>query len=158
MRKNNVQCALRNTATGIGAGIIAGFAGTVAITVCQMIERKITDRKEDAGPANAVEKTLDIQPKPGTKKKLAKRVHWVYGTSWGIIRGLLGVCGFNKWVATGLHYGAITGAAMAVAPLEDQNPVEDWSLKEIAIDLGHHAVYALTVGFVFDAIYNGKRN
>lgn len=35
----------------IGCGLIAGFAGTVAITISQMIEMKITNRSMSDAPA-----------------------------------------------------------------------------------------------------------
>ena len=143
---------MKEIGTGVGVGLIAGIAGTIAITLCHELEMKITGRAESAGPANAVEKALDIHPEPGTKKKLSWEVHWVYGTLRGAVRGLLGVTGINKWTATLAHYAAITGTAMAMAPLEGAKPVKEWEPKDIAIDLGHHAVYALTVGWVFDAI------
>lgn len=156
MKRNKAQVALNRTAETLGASIIAGFAGTVAITVSQMIEMQITKRKAGVGPANAVEKTLHILPKPGTKKKLANEIHWVYGTLWGLVHGLLSAFGINKWLATGIHYTAITGTGMAVAPLEGQSPVTDWRAGEIAVDMIHHAVYAITVGCVFNAIVNDK--
>ena len=88
MKTNEVSKDLRRFGTGIGVGVIAGLAGTLAVTVSQLIEMRITKRKEGVGPANAVEKTLDIHPEPGTKKQLAHRVHWTYGTLWGAVRGL----------------------------------------------------------------------
>ena len=156
MKKNQAQRSLNKSAETIGAAIMAGIAGTIAITISQMIEMKITDRKAGTGAANAVEKTLQIYPQPGTKKRFTKEIHWVYGTSWGLVRGLLSAFGINKWVATAIHFGAITGAAMAIAPLEGQPPVKEWTSKKIGIDLLHHAVYALITGCVFDAIVNDK--
>ena len=138
-------------------GIMAGLAGTVAITISQMIEMQITERKAGTGPANAVEKTLDIYPEPGTKKRLSQQVHWTYGTMWGIVRGILSAAGINKWVATGVHFGAITGTAMAMAPLEGQKPVKQWTAKEVSVDILHHAVYAMAAGLVFDAIFDSGK-
>ncbi len=156
MKNDQLQCSLKKLGTGIGVGIMAGLAGTIAITVSQMIEVQITERKASTGPADAVEKTLDIKPKPGTKKRLSQEVHWTYGTLWGTVRGILSALGMNKWVATGVHFGAITGTAMAMAPLEGQKPVKEWSAKDVGIDLLHHAVYAIAAGLVFDAIYDSE--
>jgi hypothetical protein len=156
MGRNKIGCIAKEIGTGIGVGLIAGLAGTIAITLSQEIEMKITGRAESTGPAKAVEGTLDLRPAPGTEKKLSWEVHWVYGTLWGAVRGLLGITGINKLAATSVHYAAITGTAMAMAPLEGAEPVNKWKPKDIAIDMAHHAVYALTVGCVFDALYNSK--
>ena len=136
---------------------MAGLAGTAAITLTQMIEMKINHRKPSDAAIKAVEKTLDIHPNAGTRTQFGNRVHWVYGTSWGIVRGLLGITGMGRVLATTVHYVAITGTGMAMAPLEDAEPVMKWDKKTIAIDLFHHAVYAVATGLVFDAIYRKKK-
>ena len=156
MKRNKPMSALKTIGTGIGVGLIAGMAGTVAITVSQMIEMRITNRKAGLGPANAVGKTLDIQAKPGSKHRFATEIHWVYGTLWGVLRGLLGVAGAGSLAASAAHFTAVTTAGMAMAPLEGQPPVTEWNAKEVAIDLLHHAVYAAVVGCVFDAIYKSR--
>lgn len=156
MKSESFYKALRSAGTGIGVGILAGIAGTAAITLSQTIEMKITNRKARNGPVKAVEKTLNIHAQEGHTEQMNQQIHWVYGTSWGIVRGLLGITGLNKWVATLIHYTAITSTGMAMAPLEDEEPVSSWDAKTIALDLMHHAVYALAAGFVFDAIY--KKN
>lgn len=143
---------LEKIGTGIGVGIMAGVAGTAAITLSQMIEMKINNRKPGEGPIKAVERTLDIHPNAGTRAQFGNRVHWIYGTSWGIVRGLLGITGMGRVLATTVHYVAITGVGMAIAPLEDVEPVMKWDKKTVAIDLFHHAVYAVAAGLVFDAI------
>lgn len=156
MSRNKALEVADKIGESIGVGMMAGAAGTVAITLCQMAEMKMTGRKAGVGPANAVEKTLNLHPEPGTKKNLSWKIHWVYGTLWGVARGILGAAGMNKWAATGAHFAAITGTAMALAPLEGQNPIKEWTAKEIALEIVHHAAYAITVGLVFDAIFNSE--
>ncbi|MEO6830896.1 MAG: hypothetical protein ABI169_01755, partial [Chitinophagaceae bacterium] len=70
---------LEKVGTGIGVGIMAGLAGTAAITLSQMIEMKINYRKPSEESIKAVEKTLDIHPNAGTRTQFGNRVHWVYG-------------------------------------------------------------------------------
>lgn len=138
----------------IGKGIIAGLAGTLAITISQMIEMKITKRKPSSTPADAADKVLDIEPtEDGSKQKLSQQVHWAYGTGWGVMRGLLSAAGINGWAATGLHFAAVEGTAMAMLPgLNLAPPVKKWGAKEIGKEMLHHAVYAIAAGLVFDAI------
>jgi hypothetical protein len=156
MKTNKPGSILKTVGTGIGVGLIAGIAGTAAITMSQMIEMRLTKRKAGVGPANAVGKTLKIQAVPGTKHKLSTEIHWVYGTLWGVVRGILGITGAGAAASTAAHFTAITAAGMAMAPLEGQASVKEWSAKEISIDLLHHAVYAVAAGCVFDYIYNSK--
>ena len=137
----------------VGKGLIAGLAGTLAMTVSQMIEMKITKRKPSTAPAEAVKKTLDIEATPGNEKKFSNEVHYVYGTSWGVIRGLLSLVGITGFVATSVHLAAVWGTAITIEPkLKIAPPVTEWESKDIAIDIFHHVVYAVVAGIVFDAI------
>jgi hypothetical protein len=145
--------ALEKIGEGLGVGIIAGLAGTVAITLSQMLEMKIRNRKASTVPADAASKALDIEPKEGKKDQFSQRVHWVYGTSWGIARGLFGAAGLRGWQATALHGAAVLGTAMVIEPaLKVAPPINEWSKEDIIMDVVHHAVYAIAAGLVYDAI------
>jgi hypothetical protein len=75
---------------------MSGAAGTLAITLSQMIEMKITKGKPPDEPVAAAEKVLNVKPATEEDKiKLSQEVHWAYGTSWGIARGILGLLGFK---------------------------------------------------------------
>ena len=100
----------------IGKGLIAGLAGTLAMTVSQMIEMKITKRKPSTAPADAVKKALHIIPEPGNKKTFSNEVHYVYGTSWGVVRGLLSLVGLTGFAASSAHFAAVWGTAITIEP------------------------------------------
>lgn len=137
----------------IGKGLIAGLAGTLVMTVSQMIEMSITKRKPSSAPADAVKKALHIVPEPGNKKTFSNAVHYVYGTSWGVVRGLLSLVGLSGFVATSTHLAAVWGTAITIEPkLDIAPPVTQWKTKDIAVDIFHHAVYAIVAGVIFDAI------
>lgn len=154
----NKQSTHERTAIGalgaaIGKGLIAGLAGTVAITISQAIEMKITQRKASKAPARAVEKLFDIGPDPGTEDHLSKKVHWTYGTCWGTARGILSLCGLNGFAATAAHFAAVYGTALTVeTQLNIAPPLDEWEYKEFATGIIHHAVYAVVAGLVYDAI------
>ena len=98
-------------------------------------------------------KTLHIIPEPGHKKTFSNEVHYVYGTSWGVVRGLLSLVGLTGFAATSVHLAAIWGTAITIEPkLDIAPPVTQWKSKDIAVDIFHHAVYAIVAGIVFDAI------
>lgn len=144
---------LRELGAAIGKGLIAGLAGTIAITASQMIEIRITKRKSSNAPAKAVKKTLHMEATPGNNEDFSDEMHWVYGTSWGIMRGLLSMAGIAGFKATALHLATVWGTAVTIQPkLDIAPPLSEWEPKDIAIDIFHHAAYAVVAGLVYDAI------
>ena len=150
--------ALAELGTVIGVGLMAGLAGTLAITISQMIEMKITGREASDTPANAVREVLDIKPVTESKaKEVSNKIHWVYGTSLGLIRGALGLAGLRGLSATAIHYAAIWGGELLMLPaLKVVPPVTKEKPKAIATDGFHHLVYAIAAGVAFDTIYEKK--
>jgi len=140
----------------IGKGLLAGAAGTAAITASQMIEMKIDGRKPSTAPEQAAEKVFDIEPKDDkAKEHINQQMHWSYGVSWGIPRAILHLFGIKGSAATAIHFGAVMGTAMVMLPsMKLAPPVKEWGAKEIAIEALHHAVYAVTAGLICDAIFD----
>ncbi len=149
-----VEGNLGKIGSAIGRGLIAGLAGTAAITLSQMIEMKINHRETSFAPADAACKALGIEASEREQReKLSKEVHWVYGTLWGIPRGLLSLACITKIPATAIHLGAIYFTALTIQPdFEVRPPVTEWSKKDILIDGFHHAIYAIVAGLVFESI------
>ena len=154
MKKDKALTSLSEVGTAIGVGLMAGLAGTLAITISQMIEMKVTGREASDTPANAVREVLDIKPITESKtKEVSNKIHWVYGTSLGLIRGALSLAGLKGVSATAIHYAAIWGGELLMLPaLRVAPPVTKEKPKAIATDGFHHLVYAIAAGVVFDAI------
>jgi len=152
--QDNITESAAKIADALGKSLVAGLAGTVAITISQMIEMKITERPPSTTPAKAVEKTLEVAPaRQSNEKEFSQKIHWVYGISWGAARGILGLLGIRKWAATAIHYTAVTTTAFIMLPaLKVAPPLKKWGAKEISIELFHHVVYAIVAGLVYDAI------
>ena len=145
--------ALGALGAAIGKGLIAGLAGTIAMTVSQKIEMKITGRKPGNATVKAVKKVLHIHPGKDHAQDFSNEIHYTYGSVNGVLRGLLSMVGITGFTATSIHLAAIWGTAITIEPkLDIAPPVTDWSPKDIAIDIFHHAVYAIVTGLVFDAI------
>jgi hypothetical protein len=151
---NNSHSIAGKIALALGKGILAGMAGTAAITISQMIEMKISGRKPSETPAKAVNKVLHVQPADEEhKEQFVQEVHITYGTLWGIERGILDLAGLRGLPATMLHYGTVWGTAMVMLPSIDvAPPVKEWGPGEIAKDGMHHLIYAAVAGFVYDSI------
>ncbi len=149
---------LKDFGTALGVGLIAGLAGTVAITVSQMIEMKITKRDSSDAPVKAVEKVLDVEPvAEKDKPKVSQEIHWTYGTALGAVRGLLSLFGLTGPAATAAHFASVWGTSLVMLPsLDVAPPVTEEPPKAIAIDALHHAAYAVAAGLVFDAIMENQ--
>lgn len=148
-----------NLAGAIGKGLVAGFAGTAAMTVSSTLEAKLRGRAPSSAPARATAKMLGIKEfEDGVAEaRFNDLSHWGYGTGWGVVRGLLASAGLKPKAATAAHGAAIYGAAQVTLPaLEVAPPSIFWSKEEIAIDAFHHAVYAAATGLAYELVSNGR--
>jgi hypothetical protein len=154
--------AANTIATAIGKGLIAGVAGTAAMTVSSTLEAKLRGRTPSSAPARATAKVLGIAEFEDdvAQARFNDLSHWGFGTSWGVLRGLLGAAGLSGPQATALHGAAVYGNSQVMLPaLEIAPPSIFWAKEEIAIDAFHHAVYALATGIAYEALNgsNGAR-
>jgi hypothetical protein len=159
----------------LGKGLIAGLIGTVAMTISQLIEMKITKRGESSSTVKVGGQVLGVEPKgladqekekqsgkasesikekvEANEQKFGQLMHFGYGTGWGVARSVLDLTGIRGWPATTIHFGAIWGTALVMLPSTGASePITKWSPKEITIDIIHHAVYAIVVGCVYDGM------
>ena len=142
-------------ATAIGRGLIAGLAGTAAMTISSTVEARLRHRAFSTAPARATAKVLGIKEFDSdlAQARWNDLSHWGYGTGWGVLRGLLSATPMSPRAATLAHGAAIYGAAQVTLPaLEIAPPSIFWGAKEIAIDALHHAVYAAATGAAYAAI------
>jgi hypothetical protein len=146
--------------SAIGKGLLAGLAATAAITISQMIEMKITKREPSEAPVKVAKETIGVKPvNANEKERLSQELHWAYGTSWGVARGLISLTGLKGWPATLAHFTAIWGSSMIMLPMFNAAPpVYKEDAKAIAIDGFHHAVYAVAAGITYDALDAGSRH
>jgi hypothetical protein len=183
MADNTFFTGLSKAGDALGKGLIAGFAGTVAITISQMIEMQITQRSNSNAPVTVGGKALGVEPRgkaeqekekvesekkeaseevqqkvEANEQKFAQIMHFSYGTGWGVFRGALDLAGVHGPLADLTHFGAIWGAAQVMLPAAAGTPpITEWSPKQIAIDVMHHAVYACAVGLTYDAMRKAEK-
>jgi hypothetical protein len=142
-------------ANNIGKGVLAGAAGTAAMTVSSTLEAKLRGRPFSTAPAKAATRALGIETfdDGAAYARFSNLVHWGYGTGWGVARGMLRTIGFSPRVATPLHFGALWGSALYTLPkYEVAPPVIEWEPKEIGIDLFHHLVYIGAAGIAYELL------
>jgi len=143
-----------DVAGAVGKGLVAGIAGTALMTLSSTIEMKLAGREASSAPADAAAKVLGVEPTgEGEKARFATVVHWAYGSSWGVLRGLLGAAGLTGSVAGGAHFAAVWGSGLVMLPkLGVAPPVGEWGAKALATDAFHHLVYAAGTSLAFAAL------
>ena len=136
----------------IGNGLVAGSAGTAAMTLSSTLEMRLRGRRPSIVPARAAAKVLGVEPRH--HERFATIVHWGYGTCWGSARGLIGVLGIHGRAAAALFFALVWTAELVTLPALDIGvpPVSRWDIEEIAVDALHHLVYAGTTSAVFDRL------
>ncbi|MEO7197595.1 MAG: hypothetical protein ABIZ50_03905 [Solirubrobacterales bacterium] len=141
-------------ASAVGRGLLAGAAGTAAMTASSTLEMKLRHREASSAPADAAGKVLGIQPRnPAGKARFSNVVHWSYGTGWGAVRGLIGAAGLSGPRATGAHFATIWPGALVMLPsLGVAPPPWKWGATELGIDAMHHLVYVTATSVAYAAI------
>ena len=142
-------------AGSVGKGLVAGFAGTAAITISSTLEARLRGRTPSNAPARTTAKVLGIKlfEDALAEARFNDLSHWCYGTGWGIVRGLLDAAGVPPRKATAAHGAAVWGTAQVTLPaLDIAPPSVFWAKAEIAIDAFHHTVYALATGIAYELL------
>lgn len=147
--------AIAKLAAAIGKGIVAGAAGTAAMTASSTLEAKLRGREFSTAPAKAATKALGIElfEDGASYARFSNLVHWGYGTGWGIARGLLRAFGVSPTLATPAHFVALWGSALYSLPrYEVAPPVIEWAPEDIAIDVFHHLVYITAAAKAYELL------
>jgi hypothetical protein len=142
-------------ARAIGKGVVAGIAGTAAMTLSSTIEAKLRGRAFSDAPARATAKVLGIKEfeDARARARFSDLSHWGYGTAWGVARAILREFGLSSELATPAHLVAVWGSAAVMLPLLDvAPPFVFWGPEEVAIDLFHHSVYAVATGAAYELL------
>ena len=146
---------LTTLAHGIGKGVIAGVAGTAAMTVSSTLEARLRGREFSTAPAKAATKALGIETFDNGEAyaRFSTLVHWGYGTGWGVVRGLLRTVGVSPKLATPAHFAALWGSALYTLPKYDvAPPITEWEGEDIAIDVFHHLVYVTATAVAYELL------
>jgi hypothetical protein len=152
---------LGTVATAVGDGLVAGLMGTAAMTASSTIEARWRGRPPSSAPARATAKALGIAAfeDDRAQARFSDLSHWGYGTSWGVLRGLLGASGLPARKATAAHGAAVWGSAQVSLPALEVAPLSVfWGKEEVAIDAFHHTVYAVATGLAYELITASRRN
>lgn len=132
--------------------------GTAALTVSQLVEAKVrgSEPPTAAGAvANRVAEGVLLEEVPEERKPvLNQAMHWLYGTAWGGVYGLVQETFRLSPVRHGLGFGAFVGSvATAELPALKLMP-PPWRLppQEIAVSTFHHLVYGVATAAAYRAL------
>ena len=126
---------------------VAGFLGTVVMTVGQEIQIRITKRPISYTPAIAFFKIfrLEFDALSSQAKGVASyAVHFVYGTVWGFPLAFFYLFGFTDFILTLIIYFLIVWVQglITVWILRIAGPPWTWGLKANLMEFFFKALYA----------------
>jgi hypothetical protein len=144
-----------STLRTLARGLLAGAAGTAAMTAAQTAYLKARGEEPSTTPAEVgrriVEGVLQRDVPEERMGALNNVMHWIYGTSWGVLFGLSRACRGSAPLADGARFaGVVWGAslvqlpAMGLAP-----PVWEYPPQQLASDVGFHLVYGVGVATAY---------
>ncbi len=148
-----------STAAMVGAGVLAGLAGTAVMTAFQkFVEMPLTGRDDSYAPASFAERVLPLHPRTDKgRTRLNYATHFMLGTMWGSAYGLTAGAGLRGKRAIAVVFGTVyTGDVMLNAALGLYQPTT-WSSRDWVIDIGEKFIQAAATGAVFDRVLDPAR-
>jgi hypothetical protein len=130
----------------LGRGLIAGVAGTAAMTAAQTAYYKVTGSEPSTTPAEVAKRVirgvLHREVSDDREPVLNNGMHWAYGTSWGALYGLAA-----RRPSHGVAFALVVwGASLVQLPaMKLAPPVWEMPPASIAPDLGFHLLYGIAV-------------
>jgi hypothetical protein len=146
----------------VARGLLAGVAGTAAMTAWQELSAKLQSSGDEGGGSS--DKAEDPWEEASAPAKVGRRIiegvfhkevpadkiglltnamHWGYGTGWGAVYGLLAGTTGRSTLRGGLAFG--TGVWLSsyaeLVPMGLYEPPWKYPPKQLAMDLSYHLVY-----------------
>ncbi len=142
----------------VARGLLAGVAGTAAMTAYQTAVAKARGTEPSTTPAEVAKRIIRCvfhrRVSEERTELLNNAMHWTYGTSWGAVYGL--TAGVDKAPALprGLAFGAsVWGVSLIQLPaMKLAPPVWRYPPVELALDVSYHLVYGTAVAGAYAAL------
>lgn len=135
----------------LGRGLVAGLAGTAAITAAQELEMRLRGRPPSMIPAHIGSKLLHVEPATETGKTYFNNlVHWSYGALSGLDCAALALLGVRGRAAATTHFAVVWTADMALLLSLGLVPLP-W--RWMPIELTFHTGYRLCLSLTSHTIY-----
>ncbi len=153
----------------VGKGLLAGVAGTAVMTGYQLgvaklrgqpLSTPVPEKWADApAPAQVAKKAARALGEGSrvTRRdvpRLTNVMHWLYGSTWGIVYGAVAGAVEPRPVTGGVLFGTgVWGSSYAeLVPLGIYEPPWKYPAKDLALDLSYHLVYGVAVAGAYAAL------
>ena len=140
------------TLDAVSRGLVAGVIGTVALTLAEKAEMKVTGRAPSSVPGQVGTKLTNRDPArdPDRVERLDPVVHWAHGIGLGAVRGGLDRAGLSPLAATLAFYPLVFGADAALyRALGIADAPWSWPRAELATDLFGKGVLAFATSAAY---------
>jgi hypothetical protein len=146
------------------SSVLAGTAGTAALTVAYAAERRMRPRArgpldydDSLVPGQIVAAVMHLPHVTAREEnELGLALRWSYGSAFGIWHGLLRRRVPEPW-ASAAFGGTLMTATLTLFPLLGRTPPPwRWPPSVTATAFGTHAAYVGAVAAVNDALYSGR--
>jgi hypothetical protein len=140
--------------------ILAGFAGTAAMTMAYAVERRVRGRHrgsldydDSLVPGQIVASIMHLPHVTGREEyDLGMALRWSYGSAFGLWHGVLRRRIAEPW-ASAIFGGTLMSATFSLFPLLGRTPPPwRWPPDVMATSVGTHVAYVAAVGTVDDAL------
>jgi len=141
----------------VGLGLAAGVIGTIALTVAESAEQRLTGRQSSTIPGQVGTKLAGKDPatNPALVARLNPIVHWVHGISLGAVRGLLDLTGLSALAATVVFVPLVWGGDALLYRMLGIAPAPwKWERGELLTDLYGKGVLALATSGAYILLDN----
>jgi hypothetical protein len=143
----------RRVADATGRGLVAGAAGSVAITVSSTLEMKARGRPPSDVPAKVAAKALGVRPRRRARARFAALAHLASGLALGVPRGWLAVAGLPPLPREAAWVAIAASPDFALVPLAREAPPPwRWGTAEVLISAAHHLAYAAAASAAYRAL------
>ena len=140
--------------------VIAGAAGTTALTLAYATERRLRSRRsgpldydDSLVPGQIVASIMHLPHVTDREERdLGLTLRWTYGSAFGLMHGLLHRRLREPW-ASAAFGGMLMSATLSLFPLLGHTPPPwRWPADVFATSLGTHVAYVTAVAVVDDAV------
>ncbi len=146
-----------DTAEAVALGLAAGAIGTVALTLAEQLEMKITGREASDVPGQVGVKLTGGDPDadPERVEQLGPIVHWAHGIGLGAVRAGLDRAGLGPVAASLAFAPLVFGGdaalyrALGIAPAPWR-----WTRSELGADLFGKGVLAFATSAAYILLTN----
>lgn len=136
-------------------GLLAGTAGVLVMTLGEKAEQRLTGRPDSHVPARVLQRLTGMRERPGGRQPLPVNLamHLGQGVLLGVLRSVMAHAGLRgPWSSAKFAVVRLTNDQILENATGVGAPPPTWPRRELAVDLLHKAVYAVTTGVVADAL------